>query len=184
MNPVSIYSLQSSSALTQSRINNILGTLGNASPTAILLQNTLNSGPNGSSVSNGATGLVSQFLSNNVHINTDAIRKNLWNQLDKKVNACESKNPDMKGNYVVAIKQDQTGNLPTYKIVNKADVLSQVGADNQKLGEQTIKDHPVQVFSISNIDNLKSVNPPGLDKVVSDFITKNKNVFRFLNSMS
>jgi hypothetical protein len=87
----------------------------------------------------------------------------------------------MKGNYVVAIKQDQSGNLPTYKIVNKTDVLAQLGVDKRKLGEQTIKDHPVQVFSISNIDTLKSVNPPGLDKVVSDFLLKNKNVFQFLN---
>jgi len=168
----------------QNRINSILGSLGNASPTSALLQNTPTNGSNGSSVSNGSTGLVSQFLSNNVHINTDAIRKNLWSQLDKKVNAFESKNPDMKGNYVVAVRQDQTGNLPTYKIVNKTDVLAQLGANNQKLAEQTIKDHPVQVFSISNIDNLKPVNLPGLDKVVSDFMTKNQSVFQFLNSMS
>ena len=166
----------------QNRINSILGSIGSAS--SALLQNTLTNGSNGSSVSNGPNSLVSQYLSNNVHVNTDAIRKNLWSQLDKKVNAFESKYPDMKGNYVVAIKQDQTGNLPTYKIVNKADVLAQIGSDNQKLGEQTIKDHPVQVFSISNIDTLKSVNLPGLDKVVSDFISKNKNVFQFLNSMS
>jgi hypothetical protein len=119
-----------------------------------------------------------------VSINKTAIQKNLWNQLEKKVKNYEALNPGTKGNYVVAIKQDQTGNIPSFRILNTTDVVSLMSQSNQKTGTQTIADHPVQVFSKSNTDSLTSANQPGLSKVVSDFLKKNASVFSFLNSAS
>jgi len=117
-----------------------------------------------------------------VNVDKTAIQKNLWNQLEKKVKNYEALNSGTKGNYVVAIKPDQAGNVPSFRILDTTDVVSLMSQSNQKTGTQTIADHPVQVFSKSNTDSLTSANQPGLSKVVSDFLKKNASVFSFLNS--
>jgi hypothetical protein len=177
MNPLASYSQQNASTYTQSQQSTILSGL-----TKPLSKNSLIAGLMNQNQTQNSSGSIFDYYNSKVSINTTAIQKTLWNQLEKKVTQYESKNPGIKGNIVVAIKQGQAGNMPTFKLLDKNDVVSLMKQDSQTLGKKAIEDHPVQVFSKTNIDNLKTINLPELNKVISDFITKNKSVFEFLNS--
>ena len=119
-----------------------------------------------------------------LNINTDAVYKKMWKDLEALIKEYEVKNPDIKGQYIVAVNADTQDGQPAVKIAQKDDVMSLLGDADRKSIEGTIDQHPVQVFKSANVDvnTLQEASIPGLQAEITAFLDKNKGVFQFLAS--
>ncbi len=134
-----------------------------------------------SAETNGLEDLFSS-QSVNLSINKDNIKKKLWSDLEKEIQAFTNNHKELKGNFVIAINYNEENGLPQFRVAKSESVEFYLGDDNKSSAADAINNHPVQVFDRDKIaiEELNAFNSPELSAIVENFMQKNKGVFQYL----
>jgi hypothetical protein len=159
---------------------------------ASVLLNALNEGDktadpfSGESGGSGDTESIFPEQPATLSINTDAVYKKMWKDLEALIKEYEEKNPGIKGKYVVAVNADTADGQPAFKVAAKDDLLALIADKDQKSSSDLMDQHPVQVFKSGNLDVAALSEAPvvGLEDIVAAFMAQNKGVFQFLAAQS
>src|SRR3989339_965666 len=152
-----------------------------------VLLNALNENQN----QDGFTALDAQdttfdsIASAQVNIDSAAVQKKMWQDLEYELKAYEKLHPELKGQYVVAINADTEDGQPIATIAKKEDILDLIPQTERDTSEDLIKSNPVQLFKSENLNvlALDSIENRDIEKIVNSFLAKNSGVFQYLAGM-
>jgi hypothetical protein len=154
-----------------------------------VLMNALNEGKNADPLLGGQTNgtdLASMFPETpaTVNINSEAVKKKLWQDLELEIKTYEQEHPEVKGQYMVAVNADTADGQPKFKIAKIDDVLALIPENDRAASKTLIAEHPVQIFKSSTIDvdALAAAPLADLENLIAGFLGKNQGVFQYLNS--
>ncbi|OGJ86086.1 MAG: hypothetical protein A2268_02615 [Candidatus Raymondbacteria bacterium RifOxyA12_full_50_37] len=117
-----------------------------------------------------------------VKIDTSAVMKKIWSELEKEIKLYEKQHPETKDKYCVAVNNDTGESMPSFSVARIDDLMELIADSDKEKSQSVMTSHPVQVFQSDTIDVsiFDGTGDEGLDALVSDFFKKNEGVFKFI----